>query len=168
MSEQTKPAGGISRRTVTKGVAWSVPVVIVASAAPAMAASGGPPRIVKGPACKNPGNSCRSRPKGYGFNAQVCNDSTKAIYLYSATISSPQIADLTFGTVEPGFPIQVPAGQCVNVLFNASSDNSANLAFTATVTVQWGHNPTPPDPDNHPAIVIVYDVTGTPPNCPCP
>src|SRR4051794_30295484 len=129
MSEQTKPAGGVSRRTVAKGVAWSVPVVIVASAAPAMAASGGPPRIVKGPACKNPGNSCRTRPKGYGFTAQVSNDDpTKPIYLYSATITSPQIADLTFGTVEPSFPILVPAGQCVNVLFNASSDNSANLA----------------------------------------
>ena len=40
MTEQT---AGISRRTIAKGAAWAVPVVAVAAAAPAMAASGGPP-----------------------------------------------------------------------------------------------------------------------------
>lgn len=48
-SDQHTPKRGIPRRTVVAGTAWSVPAIIVASAAPAMAASG--PVILTGRAC---------------------------------------------------------------------------------------------------------------------
>lgn len=43
VDESAAQARGIDRRTVAKGVAWTVPVVIVATAAPAAAASPPPP-----------------------------------------------------------------------------------------------------------------------------
>ena len=45
--EMTKPKSGISRRTVVKGTAWAVPAVVVATAAPAMAASPVPHGVVR-------------------------------------------------------------------------------------------------------------------------
>lgn len=40
MGTMSSGQGGISRRTVVKGTAWGVPAILVASAVPAMAASG--------------------------------------------------------------------------------------------------------------------------------
>ena len=47
----------ISRRTVTRGVAWSAPIAAIGVAAPAFAAS--QPIVVRlcGTTCKHPGNS---------------------------------------------------------------------------------------------------------------
>ena len=54
------PAPGVTRRTLARGAAWSVPAVAVAAAAPAYAVSGvrpcvAPPPEIEG--CKYPGNS---------------------------------------------------------------------------------------------------------------
>jgi len=48
----------VSRRTLAKGAAWAVPVIAVAAAAPAQAASGDEPTLAFVGACKFPGNSC--------------------------------------------------------------------------------------------------------------
>ena len=48
---------GVSRRTVTKAMAWAVPVIAIATPVPAFAASGGPPGVAVGVACKLPGDS---------------------------------------------------------------------------------------------------------------
>ena len=48
---------GVSRRTVTKAMAWAVPVIAIATPVPAFAASGGPPGVAVGVACKLPGGS---------------------------------------------------------------------------------------------------------------
>ncbi len=50
-------SGGISRRTVTRGMAWTVPAVAVASAAPAFGVTSPPPVVAGqcGIACKHPG-----------------------------------------------------------------------------------------------------------------
>ena len=48
MSEATQP---ISRRNVAKGIAWTTPLIIGATAAPAYASSGGPPKITISGAC---------------------------------------------------------------------------------------------------------------------
>jgi len=69
---------GLSRRTVVKAAAWSVPIMAVGSNAPAMAMS--PVLQFDGLACKWSGNSCQNYPKSYlfGFKAsslglgQVC------------------------------------------------------------------------------------------------
>jgi hypothetical protein len=56
-----------SRRSVVKGAAWAVPAVVVAGAAPTVAASAGF-LTLNGNACKLPGNS-QSTFKGYVFEA---------------------------------------------------------------------------------------------------
>lgn len=152
---------------MAKGLAWCVPVPVVATAAPAYAASGLPPKVTITSACKHPGNSCRPRPKGYSFFGTVANaDLNKAIYVYSVTITSMG-TDLAFQRSLPAIPLQVPAGATIPVELHASSSNSANQSFVATITVTWGRNPTPPDPANHPPIVTQYTVPAMPPECDC-
>ena len=61
-----------SRRSVVKGAAWAVPAVVVAGAAPTVAAS--PPGLAfTGGACKLPGNSS-SLFKGYVFELTATNN----------------------------------------------------------------------------------------------
>jgi hypothetical protein len=57
----------ISRRTVARGVAWSAPIAVMATAAPAFATSPTPPVIVSqcGVACKHPGSG--QNDKAYHF-----------------------------------------------------------------------------------------------------
>lgn len=73
-TEQSSTQGApknISRRRVVAGAAWSVPAVMVASAAPAVAASPGFLTFT-GEACKLPGNSS-SNFKGYVFELNANN-----------------------------------------------------------------------------------------------
>lgn len=60
-----------SRRSVVKGAAWAVPAVVVAGAAPTVAASEGP-LTFKGGACKLPGNSSDIF-KSYVFELRATN-----------------------------------------------------------------------------------------------
>jgi hypothetical protein len=60
-----------SRRSVVKGAAWAVPAVVVAAAAPTVAASPGPLTFTGG-ACKLPGNA-NDIFKGYLFELQAVN-----------------------------------------------------------------------------------------------
>ena len=69
-SSATGAPKNISRRRVVAGAAWSVPAVVIASAAPAMAASG--PLSFSGRACKLPGNSSDLY-KGYVFELESDN-----------------------------------------------------------------------------------------------
>ena len=120
-------------------------------------------------ACKYPGGSCSSRPKGYSLFFRIDNPTDKTIYIYTVTITSVTGTPLTFAFSVPRLPVAVPAGGSVIADFVASSGNSAQQAFSADVTVTWGHNPTPPDPDNHPPVTTRGVATETPPNCPaCP
>ncbi len=59
MSDLEEPKAGVSRRTVAKAMAWSVPAIAIAVPAPAYAASGNPPDVSVGEACKLPGNSAQ-------------------------------------------------------------------------------------------------------------
>jgi len=60
----------ISRRSVAKGAAWSVPVVAVGAATPASAASLCEPTFsVTGESCKCPGQSTNI---GWGYYLQIC------------------------------------------------------------------------------------------------
>lgn len=66
-----------SRRTLVRGVAWSVPVVAVAAHAPAFAVSAGRVTFESlGIACKLPGASCQTETgvtKGYVVRVRVCS-----------------------------------------------------------------------------------------------
>ena len=92
----TQKTGGLkpSRRTLVKGAAWSVPVVAVAGAAPAMATS--PPEIIdwdQSSACKIPGNA-----RGYCYNKG---------YVLWGTFTNPTGNDLTVsitGVTVGGYP----------------------------------------------------------------
>ena len=161
-----RPPSGVSRRSVAKGLAWSVPAVAVASAAPAFAASGSGPVPTFISACKYPGGSCSSRPKGYSLFFRIDNPTDKTIYIYTVTITSVTGTPLTFAFSVPRLPVAVPAGGSVIADFVASSGNSAQQAFSADVTVTWGHNPTSPDPDNPPPVTTRVVASETPPNGP--
>lgn len=182
MTEETSssepPAKGISRRTVTKAMAWSVPAIAVATSVPAYAASGGGPSVVIGDACKLPGNSCGNVfVKGYVFDVTITNNTSKPIYLYNQapylitfTETNPDISlfyqaavDATTG--DPiTFPYLLAPGASIAIILNAGENgNSANQSLTGTMSLPWGHTPTPPDPDNHPAIVTPFSYADTPP-----
>jgi len=64
---------GPSRRTIVAAAAWSVPVIAVASAAPAMAASPGVITFDPGQACKHPGQSQQPFNQDYHFVIRVKN-----------------------------------------------------------------------------------------------
>jgi hypothetical protein len=88
-SEMTKPKQGISRRTVVAGTAWAVPAIVVASAAPAMAASG--PVVLSGTACKGPGQSGNFA-FAYYFQVTLTNNtnSSQTYTFNSITINGSQ------------------------------------------------------------------------------
>lgn len=138
-------AAPINRRTVAKGIAWSVPAVAIAGAAPAFALSGDTPTLSYQGACKFPGKSCAKAPFGYGFVFTVDNvDPAKAVYFCGATMSNISPANAFTG---PPPVWQPPASGCVSVpadgegelIFYFGGTNSANLDFTFDLTVQWSH-----------------------------
>ena len=76
----------ISRRTVTAGMAWSVPAVAVASAAPAFAASTVCPSTkVTGDAVKYPGKSSFGTKQAYGFPLEITNTTDQIIVIAPGT-----------------------------------------------------------------------------------
>jgi hypothetical protein len=178
MSDLEEPKTGVTRRTVAKAMAWSVPAVALAVPAPAYAASGGPPTIQVGDACKLPGNSCGNVfVKGYVFDVTISNNTGKDIYLYNQagyqitfTEDNPDItlffqAAINASTGDPiTFPYLIPDGGSIALIFNAGENgNSANTSLNGSVSVPWGHTPTPPDPDNHPNAVDDFSFADTPP-----
>lgn len=165
----------LSRRTLAKGAAWAVPVVAVAAAAPAMAASGGAPSFVFEGACKFSGQSCSIAPWGYALGYRVTNTSQKTIYVCTPTITidppSPfasPLAPVPF----PGGCQEIGPGQSGVLLFYAKNPNgnSGNLTFSGPLSIPCGHTcPCAGDPAHHPNIVARFTVGGTPPHglCDC-
>ncbi|QMU97407.1 hypothetical protein FVO59_09400 [Microbacterium esteraromaticum] len=136
-NEQT----GISRRTVTKAMAWAVPAVAVASTVPFAAASYVPVELT-GIACKEPGN-----PKYYRFQVVITNDNP-----YPVTVEFDQLdiegvkrdVDPTSTTVPPNTKrtITIRAG-----LYGDSANGTATLYYTidgVQSTAATGFNDLPP------------------------
>ncbi|MFW5469859.1 hypothetical protein ACOCJ4_07430 [Knoellia sp. CPCC 206435] len=118
----------ISRRTITKGTAWSVPVVAVmgSASAQAQAVSGCVPTLDFSP------DSCRCT--GEGQNAKdyfvsVCNDGVICpdgggdgvlyVSVRANTGAHPELA--------PGLVIEVPVGGCSGTVQFNSTNSSRNL-----------------------------------------
>lgn len=80
-----------SRRSVVKGAAWAVPAVVVAGAAPTVAASAGPLSF-SGAACKLPGASS-SIFKGYVFELVAVNQPGPGPTVGVTVISDVRIND---------------------------------------------------------------------------
>lgn len=164
-------SSGLSRRTLAKGAAWAVPAAAVAAAAPAMASSGGGPTLDVTAACKNPGNSCKSRPKGYTVTARICNNTIYDIYITAVTFEAIGTSLNLAYAPPPALPFMVPAGECGLYYLIASSTNSANQAFTLNTTLRWSHSEDPADDEfqaEHLPVMDSYLVPGTPPECICP
>ncbi|EWT03686.1 hypothetical protein N865_08985 [Intrasporangium oryzae NRRL B-24470] len=111
---------GVSRRTVVAGAAWTVPAIVVASAAPAMAAT---PIVTIGVglACKHPGN-----PKHYHFNLTVKNNggTTTTVTITSIVLIPTSGQNVTFSTLPAPFDVAAHSSVCVVV----DSDLTANSA----------------------------------------
>lgn len=100
-------ARGVTRRTLAKGAAWTVPAVATVAAAPAMAASVGPLTFT-GNACKLPGNSS-STFKGYVFEL-VANNVLGPNPLDTVTVITAVSVD---GVNEPTYAVKVaPSYTC--------------------------------------------------------
>lgn len=155
---------GVSRRTVTKAMAWAVPAIAVAAPIPAFAASGGGPSIAPGTACKAPGNSCNPIQKGYSVPARITNPTNKVIYITAVSINI-NTSGLSFALNPiPALPWTIPANGYLDVNFNATSGNSANLAFDLGFLVTWGHASNGSD-HAHSQIQLTVTVPDTPPDC---
>ncbi|MBN8205325.1 hypothetical protein JF550_05080 [Microbacterium esteraromaticum] len=111
---------GISRRTVTKAMAWAVPAVAVASTVPTAAASC-IPTISLGPgSCKCPGQSTNSP---WYYFLRVCAGGT-ACPIGSLTITITKVVSNSGITIWQGSE-QVGVDGCV--IIQGSSSNSANF-----------------------------------------
>lgn len=165
MSDLEEPKTGVSRRTVAKAMAWSVPAIALAVPAPAYASSGREPIITPGLACKAPGNSCNPIVKGYAVYVTVNNpDPTKTIYITAVAITT-NTSGISFGLATiPTLPLTVAPGATVQLIFNATSSNSANAAFDLGFDVTWGHAADGSDTDHTPIPVLVT-ISATPPDC---
>lgn len=145
MSEfDEQPADGISRRTVTKAMAWAVPVIAIAAPAPAFAVSGGILEFA-GVGCKLPGNS-NSIYKGYAFLLSVTNDTNNAVTLNIVSITldgndlgSVRSVNLDNGNIQNN-PFLIPADTSApNVaLLTEFAPNSQNGILEVTYTVNGG------------------------------
>lgn len=144
MTEQN--SRGISRRSITKGVAWAAPVVAVAAAAPIAAASHHEPpepTEIPGLSCKSPGqsaalgwgyygaftiNNTTNAPITYTFTSFVAADGTNlsGIQVMSASSTSWAGEDAT---------ITVPANTNATYWIRAYGTDSSSTSFTVSYTV---------------------------------
>ncbi len=167
--EQQPEKKAISRRTVTKAMAWSVPAIAIAAPVPAMAASGGGGEILPGRAFKWSGQSCAGTPGvpggldqnfAYMFGFRIENTSAKTIYIYSWTLTTS--SSVTFATAGafPAVGTAISAGDYVDFNVWANSNNSGNLQnILTTVSVDWGHTWPTIDTDPHPDDPMVQQWT---------
>lgn len=123
---------GPSRRSLVKGAAWSVPVVAVVGAAPAMAASPEPVQFT-GQGCKDPSG-------GPGANYFFWLSVDPAVGPASISFEyawdqggSLEHTGQTPGTYTPGV-LDVPAGQTMILIKFTSPTNAANGTLTLTYT----------------------------------
>jgi len=121
-----------SRRAVVRTGVWSVPVVAVATIAPAYATtSGNPPPVTitgVGSGCKLPGN-----PNDWSYRI-VLNFKSTSSTAEAITILKFDISGAPTSTFSPA-TFTVPSGVSSKA-FVVSSSNSANRSATITYTVE--------------------------------
>ena len=146
MSDLEEPKSGISRRTVAKGMAWSVPAIALAVPTPAYAASPGVITL-SGLGCKLPGNSAPQF-KGYAFRATISNTTNSAV-----TVT---ITDMDLGTSDLGNVTIVDLDTCTvlgtntfNIPANTTFQNVALVTQNAATSEQG-------------TLVVQYTVSGVP------
>jgi hypothetical protein len=163
-SGDTKASGlRPTRRTVVKGAAWAVPVITVASAAPAAAASPPVDPEFIGTFCKHPGN-----PKWYHVNMKWTNldpnysvtvtlntltvgAETRQAYFEGDTLPPPN-QDQTTGVKD----LTIPVGEARCVYVDAGLfPNSANGGAVLTFSVRINSDPPVDIPGSVPGGTLV-------------
>lgn len=161
----------ISRRRLAQGVAWTVPVVAIAAAAPAYAASGPVPSFAYVGACKFSGQSCSRAAFGYAFAFDVTNnDPARTVYICNVQMINKVGTNLNFTwSAPPSGCLTLAPGSSGTAYLYFGSSNSGNQNFTFQLQMRWGHTcPCTSDPDPHPQIVTpVLSVASTPPGGIC-
>ncbi|CAN5396465.1 hypothetical protein BH10ACT5_BH10ACT5_18820 [soil metagenome] len=145
-NEQPDPKG-VSRRTVTKAMAWAVPVIAVAATVPGAVASPAPPPFfdfLNG--SKNPGNSCTTTciPKqSYGVPVTVTNPQATSLIIQFTDylVNGSSVGINNVGVVYPGLncatkvaSCPLPAGCTVVDSIPISANNSICVPAGATLT----------------------------------
>ncbi|MGY5317923.1 hypothetical protein ACXA45_01630 [Neomicrococcus lactis] len=174
MTEQN--SRGVSRRSITKGVAWAAPVVAVAAAAPFAAASYDTPPIgfKSKSACKFPGSST-SCEKAYRFVLSVTNPVAFPITLniISVTEDGQFSGNFTvmnaYSNLETGTVIPVGGAQEYILVVGPGKD-SANtsakicMTYTYSYTNNAGQVITAyKDPEKKTPYTVCFDYTKTDP-----
>jgi hypothetical protein len=173
MTELQHPPSGVTRRTVAKGLGWTVPVIAVAMPVPAFAASGNPPGNAVGVACKLPGNSAQGCAdlfaglpgldpnKAFAIPFLVTNNTSKPIVLRpSVTITSSGLPFTVVG-ISPTYCTPIAPGASVKVIAYANSNNSANQSVTLGFIIPWGHDCD--DTDHDPMVIAGIVIDSFPP-----
>lgn len=122
--EEQKP--GVSRRTVAKAMAWSVPAVALAVPAPAYAASPRCVPTISFEGCRCPGQS--SPEFDFEYFVRFCavlpeNCGTADVVIegiFASTGGNPPLVPVGFS-----FPVSVPADGCTTTIFQLGSTNSS-------------------------------------------
>jgi hypothetical protein len=136
---EMKPKQGISRRTVVKGTAWAVPAVVVATAAPAMAAGASQciTASFDASSCKQPGTGQNN----FGFKLKICFTNTCAAPV-SITVTKIQgnAGSSPVQNINQTITVGVNATVCIpgtsatfpgfTVYCSANSANFINVFFT--------------------------------------
>lgn len=120
----------VSRRSITKGVAWSVPAVTIAAAAPSLAASPEePPVIVEASSFAEKCQGASQVPGGWpkqGYRIQVTVSPATAP---APVLSSVVLGNGTSATLVAG-PTSVGTGVWEYVVDAASSPSTMTLTYT--------------------------------------
>lgn len=121
----------ISRRRVVAGAAWSVPAVMVASAAPAMAASKCLTATFGGESCKYPGSGQNAK----GYKLQICftNDCDVAATIEVKSVQG-NAASSPLQPVNQSITLQPHTSGCIANAVIYCSTNSGNF-ITITYSV---------------------------------
>ena len=142
MSDLEEPKSGISRRTVAKGMAWSVPAIALAVPTPAYAVASPGFINLTGDGCKLPGNATDIF-KGYAFEATITNPTNTAVTvsITDVTLNGEDLGNVTVVNLATctalGSTFTV-AGNTTNlrvaiVTQNAASSSNGTLILTYTV-----------------------------------
>lgn len=141
----TEPRG-ISRRTVAIGAAWAVPVIALATASPAFAASGGTLNF-SGAGCKFPGNATDNY-KGYVFALTAANttDFDVTVTITSVTLAGSNLGAVTVVNINGvcvnlGNPFTIPHDTAVYgplALVTTDAGNSSSGTLVVNYTLSSG------------------------------
>ncbi len=149
MSEiEPRQPSGISRRRVTQGVAWAVPVIAIAAPVPAFAGASQGILDLEGTGCKLPGNS-NDTYKGYAFNLTAINPRSDIAYCIKINTVTLNGSNLGAATV-----VNLASGACSNLGNPFCLPANSQLTDLAIVTELAGNS-------SNGQLIVTYSVKET-------